>query len=96
MTQMYAPAPVCSASRVGLLTGRFPARAGQPGNGPMDASETTIGEVFRDGGYATGHVGVDCRRSCSWRIWKRTPVSNTIGPNKLRRFATAYCGFEKN
>jgi arylsulfatase A-like enzyme len=57
LTQMYAPAPVCSASRVGLLTGRFPARAGQPGNGPLDAEELTIAERFRDAGYATGHVG---------------------------------------
>lgn len=56
-TQMYAPAPVCSASRVGLLTGRFPARAGQPANGPLDTSEITIAETFRDAGYATGLVG---------------------------------------
>jgi len=56
-TQMYAPAPVCSASRVGLLTGRFPVRAGQPANGPLDGSELTLAEVFRDAGYATGLVG---------------------------------------
>ncbi|NNJ26089.1 sulfatase family protein [Alienimonas chondri] len=57
LTQMYAPAPVCSASRVGLLTGRYPARAGQPGNGPLAAEETTLAEVFRDAGYRTGLVG---------------------------------------
>lgn len=57
LTQMYAPAPVCSASRVGMLTGRFPARAGQPGNGPLAAGEKTLAEYFRDAGYATGHVG---------------------------------------
>lgn len=27
-TQMYAPSAICSASRAGMLTGRFPARAG--------------------------------------------------------------------
>jgi arylsulfatase A-like enzyme len=57
LTQMYAPAPVCSASRVGLLTGRYPVRAGQPGNGPLDGEEVTIAEVFQAAGYATGHVG---------------------------------------
>lgn len=57
LTQMYAPAPVCSASRTGLMTGRFPARAGQPGNGPLAAEEITIAETFSKGGYRTGQVG---------------------------------------
>lgn len=57
LTQMYAPAPVCSASRTGLLTGRYPARAGQPSNGALDADEVTIAETFRDAGYRTGLVG---------------------------------------
>ena len=63
-TQMYAPAPVCSPSRAGLLTGKIPHRAGVPGNvsstaggGGMPASETTIAEVFKAAGYATGHFG---------------------------------------
>ncbi len=56
-TQFYASAPVCSASRVGFLTGRFPVRAGQPGNGPLETDEVTIAELFRDAGYDTGHVG---------------------------------------
>lgn len=56
-TQFYASAPVCSASRVGFLTGRFPVRAGQPGNGPLKTEEVTIAELFRDSGYDTGHVG---------------------------------------
>lgn len=56
-TQMLAPAPICSASRVGLLTGRMPIRAGQAGNGPLSGDETTIAEVFAAAGYRTGHVG---------------------------------------
>lgn len=63
-TQMYAPAPICSASRAGLLTGRFPARAGVPGNvsptnrkTDMPSEQVTIAEMMRDAGYATGHVG---------------------------------------
>lgn len=69
LTQMYSAAPVCSASRVGLLTGRFPARAGQPGNGDLATEETTIAEAFRDSGYATGHVG-------KWHLGR----SQTINP----------------
>ncbi|MFK8019960.1 MAG: sulfatase [Pseudomonadales bacterium] len=30
MTQYYSPAPVCTPARAGLLTGRFPVRAGMP------------------------------------------------------------------
>jgi arylsulfatase A-like enzyme len=63
-TQMYAPSAICSASRAGLLTGRFPARAGVPANvssqhgeAGMAPSEITIAEMLRDAGYATGHVG---------------------------------------
>ena len=63
-TQMYAPSAICSASRAGLLTGRLPARAGVPGNVSsakgvpgMPTSEITMAEMFREAGYATGHIG---------------------------------------
>jgi arylsulfatase A-like enzyme len=63
-THMYAPSAICSASRAGLMTGRFPARAGVPGNVSsqhgepgMAPSEVTIAEMLKDAGYATGHVG---------------------------------------
>lgn len=63
-TQMYAPSAICSASRAGLLTGRFPARAGVPGNvssqkgkAGMPSSEMTIAEWLKSHGYRTGHVG---------------------------------------
>lgn len=63
-TQMYSPSAICSASRAGLLTGRFPARAGVPGNVSslkgevgMPGSETTVAEMLQSKGYTTGHVG---------------------------------------
>jgi arylsulfatase A len=63
-TQMYSPSAICSASRAGLMTGRFPARAGVPGNvsstkgvAGMPTTEITIAEMLKSVGYTTGHVG---------------------------------------
>ncbi|QEG40695.1 sulfatase-like hydrolase/transferase [Roseimaritima ulvae] len=63
-TQMYSPSAICSSSRAGLMTGRFPARAGVPsnvssgkGHPGMPSSEMTIAELMKSAGYATGHVG---------------------------------------
>ena len=63
-TQFYSAAPVCSPSRAGLLTGRYPLRAGLPGNASsqpggagLPAAQTTMAEMFKAAGYATAHVG---------------------------------------
>ncbi|HWB55258.1 MAG TPA: sulfatase-like hydrolase/transferase, partial [Tepidisphaeraceae bacterium] len=64
-TQFYSASPICSASRGGTLTGRYPQRNGltdnassEPGIGAaLPASERTIAAVLKDAGYATGHVG---------------------------------------
>lgn len=63
-TQMYAPSAICSASRAGLLTGRFPVRAGVPGNvsshkghAGMPTEQVTIAEMLKESGYTTAHVG---------------------------------------
>ncbi len=64
-TQFYSAAPVCSLSRAGTLTGRYPVRAGVPGNvasqrggrGAMPATEVTMAEMFKAAGYTTAHIG---------------------------------------
>lgn len=62
-TRWYAAQAVCSASRTGLLTGCYPNRLGMHGAlGPGSAhginpEETTLPEVFKSKGYATGMFG---------------------------------------
>lgn len=68
----YAPAPVCSPTRISIQTGKSPAalhwtKAAPPEEGRklteprlvknISSSETTIGELLRQAGYATAHYG---------------------------------------
>ena len=68
----YAPAPVCSPTRISLQTGKSPAQLRWTKAAPPEAGhpllepqlikqiaddEATIGEVLRKAGYATAHYG---------------------------------------
>jgi arylsulfatase A-like enzyme len=63
LTSFYASAPVCSASRYSLLTGRYAIRAGINGalmpesKTGLGAGETTIADILKSAGYRTGIVG---------------------------------------
>lgn len=66
-TQFYVAACVCTPSRAGLVTGRYPIRSGMcsdgrrvlfpDSKGGLPESEVTIAECFKQAGYATGMVG---------------------------------------
>ena len=66
-TQFYSPDPVCTPSRAGLLTGRYPVRNGMSSpsrvvlfpnsSGGLPQEEITLAEVLKQKNYATSAVG---------------------------------------
>jgi len=64
LSNAYASANVCTPSRAGLMTGRYPVRTGLAVDviGPdsslgLSPEETTVAELLRDAGYATALIG---------------------------------------
>lgn len=66
-TQFYCADPVCTPSRAGILTGRYPVRSGMTSpsravlfpdsSGGLPQEEVTIAEVLKQKNYATAAVG---------------------------------------
>lgn len=69
-TQFHVGAPICSPSRCGLLTGQYPYRwkitsflSNRQHNAErgienwLDVQAPSIGRLFKDAGYVTGHFG---------------------------------------
>lgn len=64
LTDYYAPANVCTPSRAGLLTGRYPIRTGlaqgvirQNDRRGLPLSEVTIPQALKPAGYASALIG---------------------------------------
>ncbi len=66
-TQFYSADPVCTPSRAGLLTGRYPVRNGMSSvarvvlfpdsSGGLPQEEVTVAEILKQKNYATAAVG---------------------------------------
>ena len=72
-TDYYAAAPICSASRAGLLTGCYPRRVGNhiwvhraDSDYGIHPNELTMAELFQQAGYATACIG-------KWHLGFRPP-----------------------
>lgn len=72
-TSFHVAQPVCSASRAALLTGCYPNRIGIHGAlGPnathgLNPAETTLAELLKSKGYATGMAG-------KWHLGRPAPL----------------------
>jgi len=63
LTQHYSASAVCAPARAGLMTGRYPHRTGAidtldaRGLDRLALRETTVANLFKNAGYATGIIG---------------------------------------
>lgn len=91
-TDFYVPAPVCTPTRVTLLTGRYPLRSGLTAllwpedKFGLQPDELTLPELLRQAGYAThlsgkwhlGHTPAHLPRSHGFDHWFGMPYPNDM------------------
>ena len=78
-THAYANSAVCTATRVGLITGRYQYRLQVglqeplgPGNIGLPPEHPTIASLLRDAGYKTTLIGKwHMKSSVHWWTWRR-------------------------
>ncbi|MDF1739095.1 MAG: sulfatase-like hydrolase/transferase [Verrucomicrobiales bacterium] len=91
-TQFTVNSPVCSPSRVAVMTGQFPARqsvhqhfAGSPSNRKrgmpdwMDVKGPSMPRMLQGAGYKTGHFG-------KWHLGRGGPKENRYGYDAFATF----------
>ncbi len=94
-TQFYAPAPNCSPSRTGLLTGRMPSRVGMYNYRSvghtmhLPDAEKTIAEYLKERGYQTAHFG-------KWHLSCLPQDSNLNQPQPIDQGFDYSLGTENN
>ena len=75
-TRCISNYPLCSPHRATMLTGRFPQSHTVIRNGlVLPTTETTMGDLFKQAGYATGYVG-------KWHLHGDPEVLVPAGPHR--------------
>ena len=90
MMDRFFVCPVCSPTRAEFLTGRYHPRGGvystSAGGERLNADETTVGEVFKRAGYATGAFG-------KWHNGMQAPYHpNARGFDEFYGFCSGHWG----
>ena len=76
-TDAHSPASVCSPSRYGLMTGRYPWRLHQQGNDyHLEPGRLTLAALLKDRGYRAAAIG-------KWHLgyskdWNRPPITGPL------------------